>query len=129
MSIGTHFNGACCFDYGNAETSATDTGNGHMEAIYFGTETTWGTGSGSGPWIMADLENGLFSGLSAGENDADPTITDRFITAVVKGEPNQWYVLLPCKSLDSRRVTRAHQEHSTRCFLEAALTHNMTNGR
>lgn len=36
---GTHYNGACCFDYGNAETSNTDTGDGHMEAIYFGTET------------------------------------------------------------------------------------------
>jgi hypothetical protein len=59
---GTHYNGGCCFDYGNAETSSTDTGNGHMEAIYFGDSTGWGSGSGSGPWIMADLENGLFSG-------------------------------------------------------------------
>lgn len=30
---GTHYNGACCFDYGNAETNSLDTGNGHMEAI------------------------------------------------------------------------------------------------
>lgn len=89
---GTHYNSGCCFDYGNAETSNDDTGAGHMEAIYFGTETTWGTGSGSGPWIMADLENGLFSGESAGENAADPTITYRFLTAVVKGEPNQWEI-------------------------------------
>jgi hypothetical protein len=28
---GTHYNGACCFDYGNAETNNLDTGNGHME--------------------------------------------------------------------------------------------------
>src|ERR671931_2791714 len=27
---GTHYNGGCCFDYGNAETSSNDTGNGHM---------------------------------------------------------------------------------------------------
>ena len=33
---GTHFNGGCCFDYGNAETNNDDNGNGHMEAIYFG---------------------------------------------------------------------------------------------
>lgn len=59
---GTHFNGQCCFDYGNAETSSRDTGNGHMEAIYYGDSTVWGTGSGNGPWVMADLENGLFSG-------------------------------------------------------------------
>ncbi|KAH2188009.1 hypothetical protein KXW48_005204 [Aspergillus fumigatus] len=36
---GTHYNDACCFDYGNAETSSRDTGNGHMEAIYFGDNT------------------------------------------------------------------------------------------
>jgi len=89
---GTHFNGGCCFDYGNAEVSSHDTGNGHMEAIYFGTETTWGTGSGAGPWVMADLENGLFSGLSAKQNTADPTSTSRFLTAIVKGEPNQWAI-------------------------------------
>ncbi|KAJ7211706.1 glycoside hydrolase family 54 protein [Mycena pura] len=89
---GTHFNGGCCFDYGNAETSAHDTGNGHMEAIYFGTETTWGTGNGNGPWIMADLENGLFSGNTTGKNTADPTQTARFLTAVVKGEPGHWAI-------------------------------------
>ncbi|KAF2256128.1 carbohydrate-binding module family 42 protein [Trematosphaeria pertusa] len=89
---GTHYNGGCCFDYGNAETSSLDTGNGHMEAIYFGDNTVWGTGSGSGPWIMADLENGLFSGISAGNNAGDPSISSRFVTAVVKGGPNQWAI-------------------------------------
>ncbi|KDR81262.1 hypothetical protein GALMADRAFT_61383 [Galerina marginata CBS 339.88] len=89
---GTHFNGACCFDYGNAETSSRDTGNGHMEAIYFGSSTTWGTGSGSGPWIMADLENGLFSGSNVHLNSGDQSIAQRFVTAVVKGEPNQWAI-------------------------------------
>ncbi|KAF8190325.1 Arabinosidase B [Mycena galopus ATCC 62051] len=89
---GTHFNGGCCFDYGNAEVSAHDTGNGHMEAIYFGTETTWGTGAGAGPWIMADLENGLFSGGTTGKDTADLSITSRFVTAVVKGEPGMWAI-------------------------------------
>lgn len=89
---GTHYNGGCCFDYGNAETNSHDTGNGHMEAIYFGTSTGWGTGAGSGPWLMADLENGLFSGSSSGQNTADPSITYRFLTAAVKGEPNQWAI-------------------------------------
>ncbi|WP_285600586.1 alpha-L-arabinofuranosidase B [Kineosporia sp. NBRC 101731] len=89
---GTHYNGGCCFDYGNAETNSLDTGNGHMEAIYFGNSTGWGSGAGSGPWIMADLENGLFSGQSAGNNAGDPTITHRFVTAVVKGKANQWAI-------------------------------------
>jgi non-reducing end alpha-L-arabinofuranosidase len=89
---GTHSNGGCCFDYGNAETSARDTGNGHMEAIYFGTERTWGTGSGNGPWIMADLENGLFSGINAGFNSNDQTINFRYTTAIVKGTANLWSI-------------------------------------
>lgn len=89
---GTHYNGGCCFDYGNAETSSDDTGAGHMEAIYFGTIKVWGSGAGSGPWIMADLENGLFSGYDPSNNPADPTINYRFTTAIVKGESNQWAI-------------------------------------
>ncbi|KAI0129677.1 Arabinosidase B [Xylariales sp. AK1849] len=89
---GTHYNSGCCFDYGNAETSNRDTGAGHMEAIYFGDDTAWGSGSGSGPWIMADLENNLFSGSSTGYNAGDPSISYRFVTAAVKGEPNQWAI-------------------------------------
>ena len=89
---GTHYNGGCCFDYGNAEVSATDTGNGHMEAIYFGLGTGYGTGTGSGPWILADLENGLYAQSNTGVNTNEPTITSRFVTAVVKGESNQWAI-------------------------------------
>ncbi|KAH8797610.1 Arabinosidase B [Flagelloscypha sp. PMI_526] len=89
---GTHYNGGCCFDYGNAETSSRDTGNGHMEAIYFGSITVWGSGAGRGPWIMADLENGLFSGINAGNNGGDPSITYRFVTAIIKGTSNLWAI-------------------------------------
>ena len=90
---GTHFNGACCYDYGNAEVSAKDTGMGHMEAIYFGDNADYGTGAGSGPWVLADLENGLYDSSSHGENPNNPSTTDRFVTAIVKGAPNnQWSV-------------------------------------
>jgi hypothetical protein len=87
---GTHYNGACCFDYGNAETNNLDTGNGHMEAIYFGDNTVWGSGAGKGPWLMADLENGLFSGANPKNNPADPSLSSRFLTTVLKGGPNKW---------------------------------------
>jgi hypothetical protein len=65
-----------------------------MEAIYFGAGdgSGHGTGAGNGPWIMADLENGLFSGYAPGNNPADPTISSRFVTAIVKGKPNQWAI-------------------------------------
>lgn len=89
---GTHFNGGCCFDYGNAERNSRDNGNGTMEAIYFGNIKVWGFGTGNGPWIMADLENGLFSGVNAGFNSNDPSISNRFTTAIVKGEPNHWSI-------------------------------------
>ncbi len=89
---GTHYNGGCCFDYGNAETSNNDTGNGHMEAIYFGNIRVWGYGTGNGPWVMADLENGLFSGVNAGYNANDPTVNYRYLTAIVKGQPNHWSI-------------------------------------
>ena len=90
---GTHYNGGCCFDYGNAETNNDDNGAGHMEAIYFGNSKVWGYGTGSGPWIMADMENGLFSGVNAGYNANDPTIGYRFTTAMIEGEPDQWAIL------------------------------------
>jgi hypothetical protein len=86
---GTHYNSGCCFDYGNAEPSNLDTGNGHMEAIYFGTGGDGG--SGNGPWIQADLENGLFPG-SERTNANNPPITSRFTTAIVKGEPGHWAI-------------------------------------
>jgi hypothetical protein len=91
---GTHFNGACCFDYGNAETNNTDTGsadNGHMEAIYFGSAGSH-KGAGNGPWVMADLENGLFSGGNRTTNPSNPSMTSRFVTAVVKGKPGHWAI-------------------------------------
>lgn len=88
---GTHYNGACCFNYGNAETNSRDNGNGRMEAIYFGDIKGWGHGSGNGPWVMADLENGLFAGANAYNPDV-PTVNHRFLTAIIKGEPNHWAI-------------------------------------
>jgi non-reducing end alpha-L-arabinofuranosidase len=83
----------CCFDYGNAETDAHDDGNGTMEAVYFGGGVVWGTGSPgghtNGPWVMGDLENGLFAGW---ENNQDQDISTNtplkfnFVTAVVVGD-------------------------------------------
>ncbi len=89
---GTHYNGGCCFDYGNAETDSHDDGNGTMEAIYFGNIKVWGYGPGAGPWIMADLENGLFSGVHTHLNNNDKSISDRFLTAMVKGAPDEWSI-------------------------------------
>jgi hypothetical protein len=89
---GTHYDSGCCFDYGNAETNSRDNGPGTMENTYFGTSTAWGSGAGSGPWLMADMEGGLYSGFNTKQNVADPTIDSwRFVTAVVDGGGgNKW---------------------------------------
>lgn len=92
VTSGKHYNGGCCFDYGNAEVNNLDNGNGHMEAIYFGNCTSWGRGSGNGPWVMADLENGLFSGVNAGLNSGDMSVPYDYVTAMVKGEPGHWAI-------------------------------------
>jgi hypothetical protein len=41
---------------------------------------------------MADLENGLFSGVNQHQNTGDPTINYRYTTAIVKGGANQWAI-------------------------------------
>jgi hypothetical protein len=89
---GTHYDNGCCFDYGNASTNGRAVGTGTMETTYFGTSTAWGKGAGPGPWIMADLEAGLFSGYESKENVGSPTIDSwRFVTAVVDGGGgNKW---------------------------------------
>ena len=81
----------CCFDYGNAETSSNDDGNGTMETLYFGAGVVWGTGSGGkpGPWLELDLENGLYAGW---ENGQDKNISTNkplkfdFVTGVGLGD-------------------------------------------
>lgn len=64
-----------------------------MEAIYFGDNTVWSQGAGSGPWIMGDLENGLFAGSDPDYDPNDPSISYRFVTALGKGKPgNSWAI-------------------------------------
>ena len=92
---GTHYNGKCCFDYGNAETSNKDTGNGHMETINFGNNAKKhgrAQGAGNGPWIRADLENGLFAGGKTTSNTNNPSVKDRFVTGIVKGKKGEWSI-------------------------------------
>jgi hypothetical protein len=87
-----HVNGGCCFDYGNTEQPlANDTGNGHMDAVYFGLRCEHAPCSGSGPWIAADLENGLFQGN--GSNTGDATVTFDVVTAMLKNNGQTTFAL------------------------------------
>jgi non-reducing end alpha-L-arabinofuranosidase len=61
VSSGSHLNSGCCFDYGNAETSGTDTGAGHMDALNVSRDLEWpNCHDEPGPGVGADLENGIF---------------------------------------------------------------------
>jgi hypothetical protein len=84
VTSGTHVNGSCCFDYGNTETDHHADGNGAMDAINFSTECWFGGCTGTGPWVQADLENGLFSGGSTSWNTNQVSETSHFVTAMLK---------------------------------------------
>jgi hypothetical protein len=84
---GTRYSGTCCFDYGNAETSGKDDGSATMEAIYWGNSTQFQSGGvGKGPWIAADLENGMFEcDTPRAVCTTNLTITWAYVTAMLKG--------------------------------------------
>ena len=91
---GDVFNGGCCFDYGNMERNSRDNGEGAAETVYFGRTTIWGKGAGDGPWVMADLENGLWAG-NVSPYAANLSINHKYVTAMVKGDAagkNHWTI-------------------------------------
>ena len=90
---GKHYNQWCCFDYGNAETNNTDDGKATMEAVYFGNSTQWGMGSGSGPWVMADLEDGVYAGGSTAAPATNTSLVANYVTAMLKGPSGNRFVL------------------------------------
>ena len=86
VTSGTHYNQGCCFDYGNAEVDDRPEGGGTMEALFFGNGKggyLYG-GNGTGPWIMADLEDGVFG--SNVRNATEASIQHTFTTAMLKGD-------------------------------------------
>ena len=101
VTSGLHVNKGCCFDYGNAERNNRDTGNGHMDALNF--SLTCGQRKvclGSGPWVQADLENGLY--LSGRERDTASAYKGNrsaFVTALLKNNGRDFFAL---KSADAQ---------------------------
>ena len=91
---GHHYNTGCCFNYGNAEIDSRDDGDGTMETLHFSNMTYWYHGQPPGPWIMSDQENNLVGCVNESPYDKYcpdlPTITWRFVTATMDGEPGHW---------------------------------------
>ena len=84
VTSGHTANSGCCFDYGNVEATESDTGAGHMDAINFSTFAPGG--AGSGPWVQADLENGVYSEGDGNTNTSNLGNSQRFVTAMLKND-------------------------------------------
>jgi len=85
---GRRYNAGCCFDYGNAEKDNHDDGKGTMEAVYWGNSSApgWSKGTGNGPWVMADLEQGLWAGNQTPVTPTNTPVVAEYVTAMVKGK-------------------------------------------
>jgi hypothetical protein len=92
VASGTHVGNGCCFDYGNAERTPADTGNGHMDAVSIATTCYFSPCNGSGPWVEADMENGMFQGGN-GSNTANAGNKSTYVTAVLKNDGQRTYAL------------------------------------
>ncbi|KAI9920259.1 hypothetical protein PsorP6_015987 [Peronosclerospora sorghi] len=88
----TNVNSGCCFDYGNAETTNKADGLGTMETLYLGKCENWTKGQGRGPWVLADLEAGLY-GCGQGNVCPNPSINYRFVVAMLKGRSGGTFAL------------------------------------
>jgi hypothetical protein len=82
VASGTNVNNGCCSDFGNVETTETDTGASHMDALNLALLNDPGS-AGHGPWVEADLENGVFEGGTA-VNTANTGNASKFVTALLK---------------------------------------------
>jgi non-reducing end alpha-L-arabinofuranosidase len=93
VTSGTISNSGCCFDFGSGETSNTDTGSGHMNAIYWGTSCWFGGCTGNGPWVEADLENGLYSSATGPNSAGNTGVQDQFVSAWEKNNGTSTFTL------------------------------------
>ena len=69
-----------------------------MECVYFGTwnatRSGWCGGSGPGPWVMADLENGLWACEKPRTVlPSNMAIEGEFVVAMVKGDSNDHWAI------------------------------------
>jgi non-reducing end alpha-L-arabinofuranosidase len=93
VTSGKHFGSGCCFDYGNGETGRMYVMGPSMDAVNFSSCTIWNTGAGSGPWVLADLEGGLYSKGGSGQNASDPSLTYTYVTAMEKNNGTGTFAL------------------------------------
>ena len=92
VADGTHAGSACCWDFGIASTNNCNQGT--MTALFFGTGF-WGSGTGNGPWFMADFEGGVWAGgtgASTAENSMLPSSNIPFAFGILKSGPGNYAI-------------------------------------
>ncbi len=82
---GSNATNGCCSDFGNVENASKDTGAGHMDALIISSACTASPCSGPGPWIQADMENGVFMGNGT-SNMSNTSLRSPFVTAVLRND-------------------------------------------
>jgi hypothetical protein len=112
LADGTHVGTACCWDFGNVTTNPQTYAD--MNTLFFGV-AYWGKGAGSGPWMMADFEAGVWSGGSkVGDpgwgalddnqnrvNPSNPSLKVPFAFGALKTSSNEWTL----KGADAQTAT------------------------
>ncbi|MEU5088421.1 arabinofuranosidase catalytic domain-containing protein [Streptomyces sp. NPDC021356] len=98
VASGTNVNDDCCSDFGNVETRPEDTGEGHMDAVNISYMNGDGA-TGTGPWVQADLENGVFQG-GTGTYRGNQGNAGKFVTALLKNNGTDRFAL---KGADAQR--------------------------
>ncbi|HEU5429045.1 MAG TPA: arabinofuranosidase catalytic domain-containing protein, partial [Actinocrinis sp.] len=76
-----------------AENGWRDDGDGTMNAIEFGSACWFGGCTGPGPWVEADLEQGMYSSITGPNNASNPGITYPFVTAWEKNNGTSNFTL------------------------------------
>ncbi len=91
---GKRYNGRCCFDYGNVETTGNDDGDATMETLEWGSIMNWSHGTGDGPWVLADLENGVYAGAQkTGTVSSNTPLDASYATLMLKGPSGNRFAL------------------------------------
>ncbi|WP_329459563.1 arabinofuranosidase catalytic domain-containing protein [Streptomyces sp. NBC_01497] len=92
VTSGTHASRDCCFDFGNVEAAENDTGAGHMDALNLSTAHACDPCHGDGPWVQADLENGIFQ-ADTNPHSTNGGNTSPFVTALLKNNGQTSFAL------------------------------------
>jgi hypothetical protein len=106
VADGTHAGDACCWDFGIA--SVDNCNQGTMTAMFFGTGY-WGSGTGDGPWFMADLEGGVWAGgtgASDAVNSKLPSSNVPFAFGILKSSSSNYAISVG--NAQSGAITKAY---------------------